>query len=451
MKIIFLILYFVIMILIGLYSVFRIRTSKDFYIAGAKGGIWSITGSLLATILGSSAILGTINLSMVRGWASSWMMLSGAIGLFALFPIARYVRRYGKFTLPELLEEFYGREAKIISSIIIPVAWIGIVAAQIIGAAKIITGFFDLSYTNGVILCGTIFILYTMLGGQVSIIKTDVFQALFILTGVCITFVFAFQRMNIPLKEMTPLSFPFNERFMPGDLIVLLLTYSTTFFVGPDIYSRLFCAKDEKTALRSVMLTAIILIPFAFILSFIGVYAKRYFPEMDPGKTSALIYTVIKILPGWGVGLMIAALLSAVMSSADTTLLTASSILSGLFTKSLEEKSSINTTRIIVFVIGILSILFALKVTSIISSLLIALTIFSGAFIIPTAAGLLKFQTNKIQSISAMLSGGVIALCGKLMTLYGSKNTGNIIIITAFVINAVILFFPKKYFPIKKH
>ena len=69
MKLIFLILYFAIMMGIGLYSIFKIKSSKDFYVAGAKGGIWSITGSLLATILGSSAILGTINLSLVKGWA----------------------------------------------------------------------------------------------------------------------------------------------------------------------------------------------------------------------------------------------------------------------------------------------------------------------------------------------------------------------------------------------
>ncbi len=431
------------MISIGIFSAFKIKSSNDFYTAGKKGSIWGITGSLLATILGSSAILGTVNLSLSLGWASSWMMLSASLGLFALFPIAKYVRRYGKYTLPELLKDFYGKEAKIISSIIIPIAWIGIVAAQIIGASKILTWFFNLTYIQGVLLCGAIFIIYTILGGQVSIIKTDIFQSLFIFSGLLVTSFFAVKKLNISFGELTPLSFPFNNKFNPFDLTILFLTYSSTFFVGPDIYSRLFCAKNEKTANKSVLLTAIILIPFAFILSFIGVYAAQYFPIASAGKTSALIYTLNAILPSWGLGLMAAALLSAVMSSADTTLLTASSIISELFKKNLEKKSSIKITRGFILIIGILSMLLALKVTSIISSLLIALSIFSGAFIIPTAAGLLKYRTGKIQSTLAMLCGGLFALYGKIITMTGNKKEGNIIIIGAFIINAFILFFPK--------
>ncbi|MBU1076502.1 MAG: sodium:solute symporter family protein [Spirochaetes bacterium] len=432
------------MIIVGLYSLFKIRSSNDFYIAGKKGNILYISGSLLATILGSSAILGTVNLSVKMGWASSWMILSGALGLFALFAIAKYVRRFGKYTLPELLEDFYGKEAGTVASIIIPVAWIGIIAAQVIGASKIMTSFFDLSYQQGVLLCGSIFILYTVLGGQVSIIKTDMVQSLFILAGISLTFIFAVKSMQISIIKVSQLSFPFNVSFRPLDLVILLITYSTTFFVGPDIYSRLFCAKDEKTARQSVLLTAIILIPFAFIISFIGNYAAKYFPGMDPATGSALVHTIKAILPPWGSALMIAALLSAVMSSADTTLLTASSILSELTFKELKKSSSINITRGFIIILGILSMIFALKVTSIINSLLVALTIFSGAFVIPTAAGLLGYRTGRRQSITAIIAGGALALTGKILVMTGNKDTGNIIIICAFALNAALLFFPVK-------
>ena len=141
MKLLFLLAYFLIMIGIGIYSFLKIKSSKDFYVAGAKGGTGSITGSLLATILGSSAILGVVNSAYARGWAAAWLPLCGVVGLLALYPIAGQIRKFGKFTLPELLEDFYGKEAKMISSIIIPIAWIGIIAAQINGGAKILAGF----------------------------------------------------------------------------------------------------------------------------------------------------------------------------------------------------------------------------------------------------------------------------------------------------------------------
>ena len=65
----------------------------------------------------------------------------------------------------------------------------------------------------------------------------------------------------------------FNSSFSFFDLIVLLLTYSVTFVVGPDIYSRIFCAKNEKTAARSILLVAFLLIPISFILTWLGIYS----------------------------------------------------------------------------------------------------------------------------------------------------------------------------------
>jgi SSS family solute:Na+ symporter len=73
--------------------------------------------------------------------------------------------------------------------------------------------------------------------------------------------------------------------------------------------------------------------------------------------------------------------------------------------------------------------------------MLIALTIFSGAFIVPTIAGLLGFRTKKWQSTAAIISGGSVALAGKFYALYGDRTIGNLIIISAFLINASFLFY----------
>jgi len=95
-------------------------------------------------------------------------------------------------------------------------------------------------------------------------------------------------------------------------------------------------------------------------------------------------------------------------------------------------------------IIGILSIILSLNVQSIIQSLLIALTIFSGAFIVPTAAGLLGFRASKIRSGTAMIAGGAIALAGKIIALNGANIPGNLLIITGFALNAFILFSGKQ-------
>jgi len=450
-KYIIIVVYITGMILIGIISSRKIRSGGDYYVAGKRGNLWQITGSLLATILGSSAILGTADLALTQGWAAAWLLLSASAGLFLLVPVSMVVRRQGKYTLPQMIGDFYGQEAKIISSFIISFAWIGIIAAQIIGAAKILSGFTGLDYSIGVWGSGAVFIFYTLIGGQISVLKTDLYQSFIIIGGIMATAIYLFLSETAPLTEMTLLKFPFNKGFHPFDLIVLFLTYSTTFVVGPDIYSRLFCAQSESIARKSVLISAVVLIPFALGITFLGVFAAFKYPELHLQKGSALIPVMINTLPDWGVGLLIAALLSAVMSSGSTALLTSSTIISDPVSKGLDSSHSVRNTKIIMLIIGILSILLSLRIQSIIQSLLIALTIFSGAFIVPTAAGLFGFRARKIRSSTAMIMGGLTALLGKIIALNGGNTTGNILIICGFIVNALILFTPYKSGSTKKN
>lgn len=429
-------IYFIFIIAIGVYSAFKIKNPSDYYVAGKKAGLIPVSGSLLATILGGSAILGTIELSQDIGWAALWFLFCAAIGLFALIPLSKYVRRYGHYTLPELLGTFYGKKAEVISSVIIPLAWLGIVAAQIIAAAKILNGLGFISYENAAIAAALVFVIYTLLGGQLSILKTDTLQAILIIVGLIALFVFASQ--NPAQNTIEPFKFGnlFNASFTVIDLIVLLLTYSVTFMVGPDIYSRVFCAKNEKTAAQSILLVALILLPFSFVLSYLGIYSQN--------SGSGVIAFANNLLPDWAYGLFIAALLSAVMSSADTTLLTSSMILSELVTGNLENKNSLKITRFLIVGMGIISLIIAIYVTSIIQALLLALTFFSGAFVIPTLAGLLQLKVNKKNIVAAMLAGGLIALAGKLINMFAYDIIGNTIILLAYLVNSVILFLKKQ-------
>ena len=443
MKITILIIYGLTLLIIGIYSALRIKTPVDYFIAGKRTGVLQISGSLLATILGGSAILGTANLAIQQSWAAAWYLLSASIGLWLLLPLVEKVNRLGKFTLTGMIGRFYGETARKSASVIIPLAWTGVVAAQMIAAAKILFSLFELPYEDGVLISGLVFIGYTLIGGQISILKTDFFQAIIILTGVLIAALFL---SRVPDTHSAPLmdSFPFNYHFSPIDLLILLLTFSSTFVVGPDIYSRVFCAKDEATARKSIILVAAILIPFAFILTYIGVFAHENMPAEELHGSVALIELIDFYLPDWMVGLMGAALLSAVLSSADTTLLTASMILSEFVSKDIDNRKSLNTTRIFIVLTGIVSTIIALKITSIIGMLLLALAFYSGAFIVPLIAALVNLNINKKMSVPAMITGGTVALTGKILISVFNFSWGNWIIIAAFLINFLILKIPEK-------
>lgn len=430
-------IYFIGVLLVGLYSYFKIKSPQDYYVAGKKAGLLPVSGSLLATILGGSAILGTIELSREMGWPALWFLFCAAFGLLLLVPISKYVKRYGNYTLPEMLGVFYGKKVEIISSSIIPLAWLGIVAAQIIAAAKILNALGFSSYNNAAIFAGAIFMFYTLAGGQLSILKTDTFQSFLIVAGLAALVAFSFESSKSAATG--PLTFTelFNPSFSVFDLVVLLLTYSVTFVVGPDIYSRVFCAKDEKTARRSIFITALLLVPISFALTWLGIFSMQVH-ETDIASFAQ------HLLPNWAYGLFMAALLSAVMSSADTTLLTSSMIMSELTGGNLNNIGALRRTRFFIILIGIASIAIAIFVTSIIQSLLFALTLFSGAFVVPTLAGLLGVKVNRKYILIAIVSGGSIALLGKITHDFFHENLGNLFIIGAYITQSALLFSAEK-------
>lgn len=428
--------YFILLIGIGLFSYRKTKGFDDFFVARKKGGYWSISGSLAATILGGSAVIGATNAAPETGWAIWWYMLCASMGLFALIPFLPHVYKLGKYTLPDLLGKKHGPVLQTVSSYIIPIAWTGVTATQIIASAKLLESFINLDYHLGVLLSGAVFVAYTMAGGQISILKTDFFQAILVIGGIALIAFFAYRT---PTKSMiTPISdgWPTNANFSALDIFVLILTYATTFTTGPDIYSRIFSARDTRVAKKAVTSVAIILIPLGFLLAFIGVYGTvaLEFPERG-----ALLIDVCKsILPKWAVAFAAVALLSAVLSSADTTLLSASVIVTGLLQKGNYGKNTMAFTRIVMLAVGAISVVIALNFTSIIQTLLIALTIYSGAFTIPIIWALLNVEVKQSYMVVAMAQGGIFALSGKIVSLFTSADWGNYILIMSFLVSVVI-------------
>jgi SSS family solute:Na+ symporter len=140
LPLIIIIVYFVAMIALGLSTRKQARNAGSFFVAGRSGSTLFITGSLLATIIGASATMGMAGLGFSRGLTGAWLILSGTVGLVVLgFIFARKVREYGFYTLPALVEKQYGRIPAMAGSLLIVVAWMGVIAAQIIGAGKIMS------------------------------------------------------------------------------------------------------------------------------------------------------------------------------------------------------------------------------------------------------------------------------------------------------------------------
>ena len=435
-----LIVYLIFLILIAVRSARHVKDIPDFFVARKGASAKAVAGSLVATILGGSAVIGAIDSGARLGGAATWFMLVGALGLLALIPFAGRAYQHGKYALPDLVENLYGKGPRLVASLVIPVAWTGIVAAQIIAAAKLLMTFTTLGYTAAAIIAAAVFTGYTLAGGQLAILRTDFLQACLIILGLAVLAGFALfggDSANAApslsaILQGAP-SFPFNTNFSPLDLFRLILTYGTTYTAGPDIFSRVFCARDTVTAKKAIAMAALTLIPVAFVIGFLAVYG------VGLGDVQGAHITAIanQVLPQPLIPLIALALLSVVLSSADTTLLSSSVIICRLI-----RLSSLSRARIVILLNGVVALLLALVFTDIIGTLLLALAVYAGAFTVPILWGLLGLKAKPKFVAVAIVAGGILALAGKLCpALPGAlgAHTGDILMIAAFVVNGVIL------------
>lgn len=462
-----LIVYLIFLIFIAARSARHVKDIPDFFVARKGASAKAVAGSLVATILGGSAVIGAIDSGARLGGAATWFMLVGALGLLALIPFAGRAYQHGKYALPDLVESLYGKGPRLVASLVIPVAWTGIVAAQIIAAAKLLMTFTALSYTAAAIVAAAVFTGYTLAGGQLSILRTDFLQACLIVLGLVVLAGFALFGGN-PENAAPSLSailqgapaFPFNTNFSPLDLFLLILTYGTTYTAGPDIFSRMFCAKDSATAKKAVFTAAAILVPVAFVIGFLAVYGVSL-GDVQGARITAIANAV---LPQPLIPLIALALLSVVLSSADTTLLSSSVIIcrlirlgstdteipacagmtmkdAGMTTKG-AGMTPLTKARIVILLNGIVALLLALVFTDIIGTLLLALAVYAGAFTVPILWGLLGLKAKPKFVALAIVAGGVLALAGKLCPALPGPlggHTGDILMIAAFVVNGIVL------------
>ncbi len=440
--------YFLAIIGIGVWSRRRAGSQDGFFVAHRKGSLPLITGSIIATAVGGSVTVGMAGLGFNQGLTGAWWLLVGSIGLVLLGVFfARKVRGSELYTLPELVERQYDRRVSLAASVLIVIAWVGVVAGQIVAAGKVLSILGIGSVAFWMVVFTIVFVIYAILGGQLSIIRTDVFQAAILFIGIFAALALVFSQVGglDGLKSSLPaayFSFPTSPEFDWKMLLSFLILVGATYVVGPDMYTRLFCAKGEKTAQQSAILSAFLFIPLAFAIIFIGMSAKVLYPGISAEGAFPQVITSV-LSPGLS-GLILAALVAALMSSADTCLLSQSVILTEDIVKrahpALDEGKTVLLTRLSLIGLGLVALGLALALKGVISSLLFAYTVFTCGLVVPVVAGFFKgrLKVTPQGALVALIGGGLIGLLGKIpvpdIPLKGDLG------LIGFAVSAILLF-----------
>ncbi|NPV38276.1 hypothetical protein BREVNS_0453 [Brevinematales bacterium NS] len=400
-----------------------IHSYEDYVVAGRSQSGNLVWFSLLATAIGATAFVGMTNSAGKIGWPIFWWLGVGAIGLgLQAWLLTLRVRERGVNTLPQLVENLVGKAAARFVALVIALSWIGIVAAQFKAMGDVMGMFWpDVDSRILIVVSAVVMILYTLVGGQMSVMATDRWQFLLILVAIGFPLV-----LGLGDKRSYEVPFMFlNETFGWKDFLIYLVLTGGAYFVGPDMFSRAFCARDGKTAQRAVAWAAVGLVPLALGIAWVGIMAFR----IAPGEGVALLRLVGEKAGMAGQVVVAFGILSALVSSADTTLLSSATI----WNQDVFRKKSVMGIQVAIVGIGIFAIVLALLNTPLLQMLLNVYSLYVPAVVPATTVALLFMERRKIRrewlwvAMGIGTLGGILSLTGlfswlkpdRILAVYG--------------------------------
>ena len=422
---------------IGLYSSkLRKRTSDDFVLANRELGPWASALSASASSESGWVMLGLVGEAYLFGAAAFWIIPGIAAGyLFNWFFIAERLRQStldsGVATLPQFIMHRFGKNSpslRFISVIIIGVAMLTYVAAQMNAAGKAFEATFSLDYVWGVLAGALIILAYTITGGFRAICWTDIVQASFMVLAligmpiIMLSDLGGYGAFLDKVHQASPelLSFTYGKAgFAMFGFIIGLLGIGLGYPGQPHVLSRFMAARDKAVIKKGRVIALSWMILSYLGAVFFGLFAKAYYGTLgDPEQ--ALPLAVGDLLPPLLGGFVVAAIVSAICSTADSQLIVVSSTLSRdvwpLFRKKKQGgeddfKTTQWTDRMVLVVLAAISIALAATESRVIFEfVLYAWSVLGAAFGPVVILGLMWKRANKAGAIAGMLTGFVVTV-----------------------------------------
>ncbi len=424
----------------GLYSTkLRKKTEDDFVLANRELGPWAASLSASASSESGWVMLGLVGEAYAFGYSALWIIPGIAVGyLFNWFVIAERLRKSshetGAITLTQFVMHRFGPKSvalRVIPVLIITAAMLGYVAAQMNAAGKAFQATFQLDYTWGVLVGAAIILTYTVTGGFRAICWTDIIQASFMVVALLFMPIIILGKLGgyssflSAMNEGNPDLIAWasgNIGFAGLGFVVGLLGIGLGYPGMPHILSRFMAAKNFATVRKAGMISMVWFVLVYFGAIFFGLFARVYFPDL-PDPEQALPIAVNEFLPPILGGFVIAAIVSAICSTADSQLIVISSTISRDVILPLKELLGISTQgshdhastqrwdRWILVLLAIVSIGFALTENRVIFDfVLYSWSALGAAFGPVVILGLMWKGTTKAGVIAGMLVGVTVTI-----------------------------------------
>jgi len=410
--------YLTLLVGISVWLSFRVKSQEDFMVAGRTLTWPVLVGTLLATWIGSGSIFGGGTLGYQQGFAALWQPAGAWLGIVVIYFIAGRARRFGQFTVPDIMEARYGVPARVLATIATVVSYVIIVSYQFRGGGRVIALVLpQIGYDWGVVITAIVATGFTLFAGLLSVAYTDIANGLIILFGTLIAVPYLVHaaggwttvRANLPASHFTALG--------TMSLTEALALFMPTLFLllgNANMYQRFFAARDEREARRScigwvvgVMIVETLVITLAVVGSSMGPFRALEHPEtIIPEVARHSLPTVIGCL-------LLAAIVAIIVSTADSFLLVpATNLVRDVYQRFIDPKASerqiLRLSRLAVFVLGLLA--YGISVSTfkgILQAVLAAYSIY-GAAVTPALLAVFFWPRATSRGATASILSGTI-------------------------------------------
>ncbi len=387
------------------------QTPAGYFLNDRKSKTHQVGFSIIASCVGGSATVGMCGLAYAVGTPALWWLLSGAAGLVVLrlFMVPRIRSRGSALTMPEMIRESVGVHAHRLSCVIILFSWVAILAAQFLAMGRIVAGLTGLSSLSAMACGAFVIVLYTWLGGQASVIKSDVIQLVCLATGLVLLLVLLISIDPEPISEVR---FEWlNDKFEISDWSRFMLLIGGSYIVCPMLFARIMSAESDKAARRGAELGILGIALIAFVIVGIGLEARAFLGEGIEGDS--VLPQLVGQLPTWVSVLFFFVMASAILSSADSCLITAATVAANDILKT----PSVKVSRRLILVISAAAFVLAGSGKSVLGLLLAANTIYTCAVVFPIFVTLaVGRKLNGAAALATIATAGSLALASELMS-----------------------------------
>lgn len=462
-------IYLLIMLTIGWYFYVRTKNLSDYILGGRKLNAWVTSLSAQASDMSGWLLLGLPGYAYLSGLESLWLLMGLLIGTYVNWKfIAGRLRIYTElagnaFTLPDFFENRFSTKSKmirIISAIFILIFFLIYTSSGFVAGAKLFSSVFSVTYLQALLIGGFFIVGYTFLGGFLAVSWTDVIQGTIMFFAIIFVPLFAIIDNGgfvFTLNEIIVLNIEYlniftdNEgNFLTFIAILSLLGWGLGYFGQPHILARFMAIKNvgEMSKARKI---AMYWVTFSLISAVVlGIVGYAIFPVSLQGSDSEKIFILMveQLVHPLFAGVLLAAILAAIMSTADSQLLVASSALTediykSVFRKSASQKELVWISRVCVIIIAVIAVIIGMDPNSSVLELVAyAWAGFGAAFGPVIILSLYWKGITERGAIAGMLVGGITIIVWKNLT-GGLFDLYEIIPGFVFAVIAILLFSDK--------